>query len=81
MKILCKLPNAATEINGVKFVAHELGMISEEIKEEVAAAFLKIEGYIRVRESPSAAAVPPAAPAKEEAASDKDPPASGGTSN
>jgi hypothetical protein len=48
MKIICKLPNAAEVINGIKFATHKLGMISEEIEEEVAEHFLKIPGYVRV---------------------------------
>jgi hypothetical protein len=76
MKILCKLPNAASVINGVKFFEHKLGVLSEEVEESVAAEFLKIEGYIRmlppkaeaeaptpaVSAAPSDAAAPPAAP-------------------
>lgn len=45
-KIICKLPNASELISGVKFVTHKLGMISEEIADEVAAEFVKIEGYV-----------------------------------
>jgi hypothetical protein len=51
MKILCKLPNASTFINGVEFFPHRLGVISGELEEEVATAFLKIEGYIKVPSS------------------------------
>lgn len=45
-KIICKLPNASELISGVKFVTHKLGMISEEVEDEVAAEFVKIEGYV-----------------------------------
>jgi hypothetical protein len=45
-KVICKLPNASALISGVKFVTHKLGMISEEIADEVAAEFVKIEGYV-----------------------------------
>lgn len=45
MKIVCTLPNASECINGVKFVTHKLGMISEEIDEDTANLFLKIKGY------------------------------------
>lgn len=48
MKILCKLPNASSVINGVKFIEHKLGMISEEVDDAVGEHFLKIEGYMRV---------------------------------
>ena len=45
-KVICTLPNASELINGVKFVSHKLGMISEEIEDEIAEGFLAIEGYI-----------------------------------
>jgi hypothetical protein len=45
-KILCMLPNASDSINGVKFVTHKLGMISEELEDEAAEAFLAIKGYV-----------------------------------
>jgi hypothetical protein len=41
------LPNADGLINGVRFLPHKLGVISEDISEEVAAEFLKIDGYIK----------------------------------
>jgi hypothetical protein len=44
-KVLCNLPNASELINGVKFITHKLGMISEEIEDDVAAEFSKITGY------------------------------------
>lgn len=45
-KVKCTLPNAANEINGVKFVSHASGgMVSEEISEEQAANFAAIPGY------------------------------------
>lgn len=59
MKVICKLPNAASLINGIKFEAHKLGVISEEIADEVGEHFLKIPGYVRVG-APAKAA--PAAP-------------------
>lgn len=45
-KVICSLPNASTLINGVKFVEHEAGVISEEISDEAAAAFASIKGYV-----------------------------------
>jgi hypothetical protein len=45
-KVICKLPNASVLINGVTFVSHKLGMISEEIEEDVAAYFASIKGYV-----------------------------------
>jgi hypothetical protein len=90
VKILCKLPNAADVINGVKFFEHKLGMLSEEIEEDVAAVFLKIEGYVRVlpgkSEAPGAgaAATAPAAPvtSDDKAAPAAPPPAApSGTDN
>lgn len=44
-KVLCKLDNASESINGVRFVAHKKGMISEEISEEQAKRFARIPGY------------------------------------
>lgn len=56
-KIICKLPNASELINGVKFVTHKLGMVSEEIADEVAAEFVKIEGYVLAEAEKATAAV------------------------
>lgn len=44
-KVLCKLPNASTNINGVRFVTHRDGMISEEVDDAVALALSEINGY------------------------------------
>ena len=44
-KVLCKLPNASSNINGVKFVSHRDGMISEEIDDAIALQFAEINGY------------------------------------
>ncbi|HET8870432.1 MAG TPA: hypothetical protein VFM48_08305 [Aquabacterium sp.] len=46
-KIICTLENASHLINGVKFIEHEAGRISEEVSEEVAALFASIPGYQR----------------------------------
>ena len=45
-KVICGLPNASELINGIKFVEHKLGMISEEIEDDVAEAFTRIKGYV-----------------------------------
>jgi hypothetical protein len=45
-KVICRLPNASSEINGVKFVTHKLGVISEEISDDVALEFAAIQGYV-----------------------------------
>lgn len=63
-RVLCELPNASTEINGVAFAAVEGGMLSIELSEEAAANFASINGY-RLYEAPVAA---PAAVAETEAA-------------
>lgn len=45
-RVICNLPNASTEISGVKF--HPLddgGLVSDEIDAELAATFLTIPGY------------------------------------
>jgi len=44
-KVLCTLPNASELINGVKFTAHDKGMLSEEITEDQAEDFASIPGY------------------------------------
>lgn len=44
-KVICTLPNASELINNVKFVSHAKGMISEDVDQEVADAFVAIEGY------------------------------------
>lgn len=45
-KVICTLPNASELINGIKFIKHEAGVISEEISDEAAAAFASIKGYV-----------------------------------
>jgi len=45
-KIICTLPNASASINGVKFSIHELGMVSEEVGQDIADRFLLITGYL-----------------------------------
>lgn len=45
-QVICTLPNASNLINGVKFIEHEAGVISEEISDEAAAVFASIKGYI-----------------------------------
>ena len=44
-KVLCTLPNASDNINGVKFTEHDKGMLSEEISDEAAADFVAIPGF------------------------------------
>ena len=45
-KVICKLPNASTEISGVKFTADEDGaMLSEDVAQDVADSFALIPGY------------------------------------
>lgn len=50
-KVLCTLPNASEEINGVKFTSHAKGMVSENVADDVAAAFAEVPGYEIVGES------------------------------
>lgn len=61
MKILCTLPNASHEINGVAFTPHPDGMLSEDVSQEVAQQFLAIPGY-QYQAAPLAYAAPPPAP-------------------
>lgn len=45
-RIVCSLPNASNEINGVRFAKREAGMVSiEELPDDVVARFLSIPGY------------------------------------
>jgi hypothetical protein len=53
-KVICTLPNAAAEINGVKFTPAECGMLSDEVSAEQAEAFLSIPGYVEHKEDPAA---------------------------
>lgn len=55
-KVLCTLPNASDEISGVKFSAHDKGMLSEDVSAEVAATFASIPGYTVVGEQKAPAA-------------------------
>jgi hypothetical protein len=52
-KVICTLPNASASISGVAFVPHELGVVSEEIEQDRADAFLRIDGYIDHAEVPA----------------------------
>lgn len=45
-KVICTLENASELINGVRFVSHADGMISENVSDEVHASFLEIPGYV-----------------------------------
>lgn len=61
-RVICDLPNASDEINGIKF--HPLddgGRISDEIDAETAALFASIPGY--VLDDGSSAPVEPVKPA------------------
>jgi hypothetical protein len=50
MRVICKHPNASTEINGVAFTQTDGGMVSADIDEETGAHFLKVPGFSRVAE-------------------------------
>ena len=47
-KVLCLLPNAGHNINGVAFTPHGSGVISAEISAERVAEFCLIPGYVPV---------------------------------
>lgn len=67
-KVLCSLPNAATEINGIKFTVAKGGMISEDVSDDVANDFVSIPGYELVSKSKATAkAAAKNAPATEPA--------------
>ena len=44
-KIKCTLPNASTEISGVKFESVGGAMLSEDVSDDVALNFSSIPGY------------------------------------
>lgn len=62
-RVICDLPNASDEINGVKF--HPLtegGMISDELSDDDAALFASIPGYALDDGESAKAAAPASAP-------------------
>ena len=61
-KVLCTLPNASAEINGVAFTPADGGMLSEELSADRAAGFLVIPGYVEHAEDPVPAPAPAPAP-------------------
>lgn len=61
-KVICTLPNASAEINGVKFSPAEGGMLSDEVSAEQAEAFLSIPGYVEHAEEPAPTPAPAPAP-------------------
>jgi hypothetical protein len=79
-KILCTLPNASTEISGVKFAPHDESMLSEEVSLEVAESFAAIDGYKVVADDAPAAAKPAAvkAPSRSKKSAPESPSADSG---
>ena len=61
-KVLCTLPNASAEINGVAFTPADGGMLSEELSADRAAGFLVIPGYVEHAEEPAPTPAPAPAP-------------------
>ena len=57
-KVLCALPTASAEINGVAFTPADGGMLSEELSADRAAGFLAIPGYVEHAEEPAPAPAP-----------------------
>ena len=45
MRVLCTLPNAGDLISGVRFEPGLNGMLSEPVTPDVAALFLRVDGY------------------------------------
>lgn len=56
-KVICTLPHASALINGVRFVTHKAGMISEDVGQDVADGFLRISGYVAADKKGQPAAV------------------------
>jgi hypothetical protein len=52
VRVLCTLPNAGESINGVPFAEAAGGRLSDPLSPEVAAAFLRIPGYVGVKDGP-----------------------------
>lgn len=48
MRVICTLPNAAEEINGVPFERTESGMLSGDLPDVESERFLAIPGYAAV---------------------------------
>ena len=67
-KVLCSLPNASEDINGVRFTQHANGMLSEDVSDEAAASFASIPGYTVVGAPDPAADAEKAAAAEAEKA-------------
>ena len=61
-KVLCTLPNASAEINGVAFTPADGGMLSEELSADRAAGFLVIPGYVEHAEDHAPTPAPAPAP-------------------
>ena len=51
MRVLCSLPNASANINGVAFETHPGGMISESIGDDLASQFAAIPGFSLIEEA------------------------------
>lgn len=51
-RILCKLPNASTEINGINFSEDHGDMVSESVDETTAKHFASIPGYELLPDKP-----------------------------
>lgn len=60
-RVLCTLENASTEISGVKFSVTDVGMLSEEISDALAAEWATIPGFelVELGEEVAAPAPPP----------------------
>ncbi len=65
MRVLCKLPNASDRISGVAFEAADGGMLSDDLGDEAAQAFLRIPGYEAAQSRPKTARKPRDAGAPE----------------
>jgi hypothetical protein len=55
MKVICTLFKTDVVIDGIKFAAHKLGAMSEEIADDVGERLLKLTGYVRVGAPPKVA--------------------------
>lgn len=60
-RVLCTLPNASTQIGGVRFTATDGGMLSDVLSDADAKRWASIPGY-RLIQPEAVAPVPPVPP-------------------
>lgn len=70
-KVICTLPNASELIDGIRFVSHKDGMVSEEISDAQVQRLVSIKGFsVIVKESKAEKAAREAAEREAEKAAE-----------